>query len=716
MSWLFLLIFMGLMFEDSPVPSLERPDWVQGVSRMAFGGWGDLELAEQSGVQVFHTNLIWPYYPLRREGGGLAPEDVRKLRELVEDCHRRGMKLSLGVPPFPSVSCVKAHPDWRVDPDGSGRAFSVEPREAELGSRLGCNLGPWGDYFIELLAELVADYDIDGFSFDGNYHPAMCYCKSWRTAYRAETGENLPKAVNLDELDYRRYLVWRGEKLEQHYAKMQKRIKATVPSTVLMSWTVNAGRYGHLLTSPRAMPTRLNRLFDLPMQEWWQDETNLGASVAPAFGAAYLRATVGGGPNASEPYLMTRGDPYGSDSFPRAERLFRSMLALTNGSLPASSFGFAGHRESTREVFEAIQRRERWITRSRPFPWAAMLVSEQTRQFHDYPNVADRFLPRVYGVFRAAMEEHWPLDLINDWDATSLEALKRFRVVILPNVVAVSDAQARTLRSYVEQGGGLVVTGCTSLKDELGRSRDRLALGETLGVAVSIDNPRDDSAPRLGQLSWVDERVWSTDGRLKELVPQRRAIIKSPFTMVKLNSPDVEVLLRWNSREQTTNPAGGEVSWPAVMARKVGQGRVVYLATGLDAALWSYAYPYQRVLLSLLVAKAAGGPPPIQVEAPMAVQSTIFEQQPPTGGPGRVIVHLFNGLNSTSGHGLPKFETPLREEVIPISGIRARFAEPAPRTFHIEPGNVIPRVERTQGQVSVEVPPLGIHAMVVGEW
>ena len=52
-----------------------------------------------------------------------------------------------------------------------------------------------------------------------------------------------------------------------------------------MSWAVNSGRYGHLMSSPRSMPARMTRLFDLPMQEWWLDESNLGASIAPAFGA-----------------------------------------------------------------------------------------------------------------------------------------------------------------------------------------------------------------------------------------------------------------------------------------------------------------------------------------------------------------------------------------------------------------------------------------------
>ena len=31
---------------------------------------------------------------------------------------------------------------------------------------------------------------------------------------------------------------------------------------------------------------------------------------------------------------------------------------------------------------------------------------------------------------------------------------------------------------------------------------------------------------------------------------------------------------------------------PGAIARQVGKGKVVYLAAGIDAALWSYAYPY----------------------------------------------------------------------------------------------------------------------------
>src|SRR5262249_58354806 len=169
------------------------------------------------GVQVVHANVVWPYYPLTRDGGGLTKDDAARLRDLVDACHKRGMKLMLGLPPFPSVGLVEAHPDWRVHPDDVGSILKVKPREDNLGTRIGCNVGPWGDYLIDILAELMEDYAIDGYSFDGNYQSGICFCPTCKAAYRRDTGEALPKKIDLDDIAYRKYLVWRGELLEAHY-------------------------------------------------------------------------------------------------------------------------------------------------------------------------------------------------------------------------------------------------------------------------------------------------------------------------------------------------------------------------------------------------------------------------------------------------------------------------------------------------------------------
>jgi hypothetical protein len=717
---------MGAEPQAAPVAfePVQIPEWVHSITRMAFITPGDVAKAGKAGAQVIHTNAVWPYFPLKRDGGGLSKEDDRRLKDLVADCRRAGVKCVLGLPPFPPVALVKKYPDWRVHPDDTDAAAKVNPLEDNLGTRLGCNLGPWGDYLIDICVELIADYQLDGYSFDGNYHPAICFCPACKAAYKQDRKRALPAKVNLDDIAYREYLVWRGERLEDHYRRLQQRIKKADADAVLMSWTTNAGRYGHFLHSPRPMPTRMNQLFDLPMQEWWLDETNFGGSLAPSFGAAYLRAVTGGRPCASEPYLMARGNPYGTDSFPAHERLTRVLLATTNGSALALSFGWPGHEDSVAADFREVARREHFLTRTAALPWAALLVSEQTRQFYAYKDIADRFLPHVFGAFRAATEEHLPLTLINDWDLDAA-ALARYAVVVLPNVAALSDAQAAAVREYVRKGGGLVATGETSLCDELGRPRGDFALADVFGVsyqgrpkaplerpmldanfAVALDADYWKQRGGVATLTWADHALVNDD-RLKRLVPRKSAIFRGPLVAVGEPKQADEVVVRMK-------PEGADKALPAVVLRRFGEGRVAYFAAAVDAALWSYAYPYQRRLFARALEWTARVAAPVSVTAPLCVQATYWTQTDKQGR--RIVVHLFNGLNTAANHGLPAMDVPLREEIVPIHNIEVRFPKDAPKTFHSEPGNRVLESRQDDGQTVVTLPPLEIHAMLIGEY
>src|SRR5438105_1799561 len=193
-----------------PFEPVKIPQWVHGVTRMGFLSPGEVDKAAWLGVQVVHGNAVWPYHPLQRDGGGLPVDESRALRKFVEDCHRHGMKLVLGLPPFPPVELVKKHPDWRVHADKTASILRITPEKDKLGTRIGCNLGPWGDYLIDVCTELVREYGVDGFSFDGNYHPAQCYCPTCQEAYRKDRGIVLPARADLDDIGYRQYLVWRG--------------------------------------------------------------------------------------------------------------------------------------------------------------------------------------------------------------------------------------------------------------------------------------------------------------------------------------------------------------------------------------------------------------------------------------------------------------------------------------------------------------------------
>ena len=160
-------------------------------------------------------------------------------------------------------------------------------------------------------------------------------------------------------------------------------------------------------------------------------------------------------------------------------------------------------------------------------------------------------------------------------------------------------------------------------------------------------------------------------------------------------------------------PQGTDQTLPAMVMRRFGKGRVVYMAAGLDGAYFSYWYPYQRRLLARAVEWAAGEQPAIQVDAPMCVQCNFFEQADREGK--RLIVHLFNGIDTTSNHGREDIATPLREESVPVGGIKVVFKGLEVKSLHLEPGGKrLVAVPEGNG-VIVEIPPLEIHAILVAE-
>src|SRR5437773_1427019 len=212
----------ALAAPEAPFKPVVIPDWVYDVTRMAFCSPGECADAADAGAQVVQTNVVWPYYPLKRDGGaGLSDNDAKQLRDAVEAVHKRGARFVLGLPPFPPVKLITEHPDWRVKTDPVVDVTKVVAKEDDLGTRFGCNNGPWGDYFIDLCVELLNDYDLDGYSFDGNYHVALCHCPACRDKYKRETTRELPPKADLANVAYRQYLVWRGEKLEDHFRKLQ---------------------------------------------------------------------------------------------------------------------------------------------------------------------------------------------------------------------------------------------------------------------------------------------------------------------------------------------------------------------------------------------------------------------------------------------------------------------------------------------------------------
>ncbi len=721
-------------FDKGPFRAVKVPEWVQDTVGCGYTlSVMDSEArgrAAKHGVTISEMGFVNPFFAcydsalIKKRSPDFPPG---RLEKDIEEYKRLGVRILAVYPPCLQGEVYENHPEWRRIGTNTTEIPEIDMEKFPHGGML-CLLGPYGDFFIDVLAEILTRFpDVDAFSFDGLHYGGVCYCQSCRDGYRKETGEAIPDA-NMEDPAFRRYQHWADRRMEDLVRRMQERLKGIKPTVALVTWTTNAGRFGHFLSIPRNMPARMNLLLDAPDQEFWLDETNRGTTIVPAFANAYIWATTNHRVAFSEPYILSHGNPYGKDSFPPAEILRRMMLALTYGASPSIAVAQPPRlQEELYRCLDEVQRRKPWLTHKGPEPWAALVMSDNTRNFYGRSagQVEERYMANVLGAFRAGVEEHLPITVINDWNLNS-EDLKRYRVLILPNTACLGEAQVAAITQYVRDGGGLVASLDTSLFDEFGNARADFALGEVMGVSHrgipvfegETNQELDENfAKGIGPDYWEkrksvfdfrqDTESFLNQGRMRTYVGGDPVTFKGAAVRVEQRM-GAEVV-------GTLSPKGaaGPVM-PGVVTRRFGRGRVVYFAAGFDSAYYLYPYPYQRLMLKRAIHHVASEGAPMKVEAPMCVHSSLFRQS--KDGDERLIVHLFNDLNTTAHHALPVDDVPLREEVVPISQIRITFAPKYRfRRLHLEPEGTELEAEMTPEGTSVMVPRLEVHSMVVGE-
>ena len=511
---------MAQPFEKGPFRQIRIPKWVEETvgcgytlsvmdskSRAAAAAHG-VSISEMGFVDPFYayydSRLLKkrsPHVPLER-----LPQDIAEYKRL-------GVRI-LGVyPPCLQGEVYEDHLDWRRIGTNTTEIPQIDMKAFPHGGML-CLLGPYGDFFIDVLAEILEKFpDVDAFSFDGLHYAGVCYCQHCRKNYRTDAGAEIPN-TDMNDPAFRRYQHWADRRMENVVQRMQMRLKGIKAEIALVTWTTNAGRFGHFLSIPRNMPARMNLLLDAPDQEFWLDETNRGTTIVPAFANAYIWATTNHRVAFSEPYILSHGNPYGKDSFPPQEIMRRMMLALTYGASP--SIAVSQPKNLQAELYnclDEVQRRKAWLTYKSPEPWGALLMSDNTRNFYGRSagQVEERYMAAVWGAFRTSVEEHLPISVINDWNLNA-DDLARYKVLWLPNAACLDEAQVAAVEQFVRAGGGLVASLDTSLFDEFGNPREKFALGKVLGSTIA-GSPKRRTPRKKRSTSTSHRRLVPTIGR-----------------------------------------------------------------------------------------------------------------------------------------------------------------------------------------------------------
>src|SRR5260221_389473 len=110
-----------------------------------------------------------------------------------------------------------------------------------------------------------------------------------------------------------------------------------------------------------------------------------------------------------------------------------------------------------------------------------MVYSRQTATFYGGKSARQNVEDHTLGMYQALIEARIPFEMAHDrlLDAAHID---RFKLLILPNIAALSEQQCEQLRQYVTRGGSLLATHETSLYDEWGVRRQNFGLSSLFGV------------------------------------------------------------------------------------------------------------------------------------------------------------------------------------------------------------------------------------------
>ncbi|HVS53141.1 MAG TPA: beta-galactosidase trimerization domain-containing protein [Opitutaceae bacterium] len=636
------------------------------AGRFDLNFWLDYFARTKSDAVCLSAGGCVAYYPtkipLHHRSAWLGDRDV--FGELVAGCRKLGMVVVARTDPHATYDdAQRAHPDWiAVTADGQPRRHWVSP---ELW--VTCGLGPYNFEFMrEVHREIATAYRVDGIFINRWNGSGMCYCEHCRKNFRAATGLELPRTNNPQDPARRAYILWNQERLFELWQLWDGDVRAIKADACVIP---NAGGGA---TSTLDM-TRIGELAPTLMADH-QARRGLMPPWANGKRGKEFRAALGRKPIVGI-FSVGLEEPYRwKDSVQNAAEIrLWAIDGIANGLRPWFT-KFAGTIADPRwlkpveQLYVWCAAHERYLRNERSLARVALVYSQQTAWFHVAEHGGRESIEdAANGWYHALIEARIPFEMVHDRRLDAAH-LADFKTLILPNIVALSDAQCAQLREFVRRGGSVIATSETSLADEWGVKRKDFALADLFGASFGgkVDGPMHNAYLRLEHeaaknhplLADLEDAPRIIHGAWRvEVVPHEKSA--APLTLIP-SYPDLP-MEKVFARTPRTDIA-------QVFLREVGErgGRVVYFPWDIDRTFWEILDLDHGRLLRNAVAWATNEPAPVTVDGPGILDVTLWRQA------NSVAVHLVNLTNPMMMKG------PIRE-AIPVGEqrVRVRLAEGA---------------------------------------
>ena len=762
--WLWLAILstsFTLHADDLPAPSADGlpprtvpeypplksiPDWTQSHLRIGHLP-GSPEMAVEflkEGYDVVTLNALGRWNIVGPTAGLYPAERVKEaedyLRTHVERCHAAGARAVFYIGPVQvpvaNPEFLAAHPDWlRIRPNGK-----PDPTPNFANFRSG-----YADWLLAQLAYVTKEFKVDGYWLDG-YAPTHLHTfdDATRKAFRDfSNGLEMPTPL-VDEPDRsfdfdvvndlvaRKYMAWHNDYFVTFAAAMRDTIRAENPDAIIaVNHSANRTWYFPNMYMGE-YPTHYAGGVDISSVELYWDVP--GDPLYQQFVCAFMQGVTR--ERGASVWIQPSAHGISGISSP-VEIQLRGLEGAPWGVYP--EFIESTGREEYFKLHAAnVKAREQWWRHSEAISYIGIVASEQTRTLYAR-GALPIYFSHTLGAFKAFQEHHVPVRVLTENDLEDIH-LYGVRVLVLPNVACLSDRAAEVIRRFVRNGGGLIASFETSLYDATFQKRPDFALGDLFRAKYLSTHT-------------VSQRIENLYLTLETDHP----VVNDPLIRAKQNTawvspghpPDKGTIALVASAAKVAPLAGGEVvanyrvnlpaeeaqhQQPAIIASEYGKGRVVYFPASIDKGLFFYPDTYMRQMLTNAARWVARDiPPPVEVKGPL-ILTTTFRRQPKGN---RIVVHLLNQASSWGQHsiyqklaplpeelnkqwGFPNQSElrgtwPVREEVIPLSGICVTCRVPGITKATLQPGDQELDLHPVEGGLQVIVDDLEMHAMVVFE-
>jgi hypothetical protein len=619
--------------------------------------------------------------------------------DLVKGCRELGMNVVGRTDPHAAHQDVyDAHPDWiAVDSDGRKRRHWAYP---ELW--VTCALGPYNfEFMTDVTREIMSNYKVDGIFSNRWSGSGMCYCDHCAKNFRAFCGMDLPRTTDPRDPARRQYLVWHQERLFELWRLWDAEIKKINPHAAFLA-NSGGGALSQLdmKTVGELAPTlfadrQARRGLTLP----WASGKN-----AKEYRATLGRKAIAGitSVGVEEPYRW-------KDSVQSSPEIHIWMVdGIAQGIRPwFTKFNAKPFDKRwfpvVEDVFDWHYKHERYLRNEEPIARVAMVYSQQTAMFYGGDRAQAKLEDHTLGFYHALVEGRLPFEMVHDrlLDAAHID---RYRTLILPNIAALSDAQCKQLREFVERGGSIVATHETSLYDEWGVRRADFGLGDLFGCSFdgSVEGPiqnsylnleKDPASGKMHPLLAGLEDAGRIINGVREVRVKPHEKGYSPLTVVP-SYPDLPM--------EEVYPRIAHTDIPRVYVRQVGRGRVVYFPWDIDRTFWEVMSPDHGMLLRNAVAWATNEEPPLTVKGPGVLDVALWSQK------NSVTAHLVNLTNPMMMKG------PFRE-IIPIGAQKVRIRVPKGRKAagaKLLVANQAVAISSRGDSIEVLVPSIKVHEVV----